>query len=73
MDFYDAAPCQITGTIHACNYKYEFKNDEDPIDLKTYCEKHCKFGIEDILNYLQSESMRNYKIIAENYTMITKK
>jgi hypothetical protein len=45
MDYYDAAPCQITGTIHACNYKYEFKMNEDPIDLKTYVEKNCKFTV----------------------------
>lgn len=73
MDYYDVAPCQITGSIQACSYKFEFKANDDPIDLKSYCEKYCQFGVQDILNYLQAESAKNYKIISENYTLITKK
>lgn len=73
MDFYEAAPCQIIGSIHSCNYKYDFKVEDEQINLKTYCEKYCKFGVEDLLGYLQGESVKNYNRIAENYTIITKK
>lgn len=73
IDYYEAAPCQITGSIHACNYKYEFKVNEEPIDLRSYCEKYCKYAVEDIINYLQGETVKNYHKIAENYAIITKK
>lgn len=42
MDFYEA-PCQVVGSVHSCNYKYEFKMGEEPLNLKLYCEKYCKF------------------------------
>jgi hypothetical protein len=64
VDFYENAPCQVIGSIHTCNYKYEFKVNDEPINLKVYCDKHCKFGVEDILNYLQGESIKNYNKIA---------
>jgi len=24
MDFYETAPCQVIGSIHCCQYKFEF-------------------------------------------------
>ncbi len=72
VDFYEA-PAQLVGSVHSCNYKYDFSMDDQPITLKNYCERYCKFDVEDLLAYLQAECVKNYKTIATNYTLITKK
>ena len=47
MNFYDGAPCQIVGTVHACFYKFEFfEESNNAIDMKTYALRYAKGRID---------------------------
>ena len=52
MDFYDNTPCQIVGSIHRCHYRYHFEHMGQTLDLKEFCNKHCKENAIEILDYL---------------------
>lgn len=72
IDFYEGAPCQIVGSLHSCLYRFEYLHSGSGVDLKSYCQKYNKHNIHEVIEYLEEESQRNYKTIAENLGDITK-
>ena len=42
MDFYETAPCQVTGSIHRCHYRYQFEDQGNALNLQEFCDTHCK-------------------------------
>ena len=64
MDFYEGAPCQIIGSLHRCLYKFSLISDGNSVDLRTFCERYWKSSAEEMLEFLESESERSYKVIA---------
>ena len=42
VDFYDGAPCQISGSLHRCLYKFSLISENNAADLRTFCERHWK-------------------------------
>lgn len=73
IDFYEAAPCQIIGSLHRTLYKFSFEIDDTAVDLRTFCERHWKTNAEEVLDFLESECTRSYKAIAEHYSLIIKR
>ena len=62
------------GTIHCCIYKFAFHgNDGTAIDLKTYTEKSNNYNIEEVMEYLRTESNNGVKVIAKAFKEMTGK
>ena len=53
MDFYEGAPCQVTGSVHSCLYRYEYVKIGEGIGLNQYCQKYSKHNIGEVLDYLE--------------------
>jgi hypothetical protein len=70
VDFYEQAPCQLVGSVHASTYQFAFSHFQTTIDLRTYCEKHCRAQEEPVLAYLHEEGLRAYTQLAETYSLI---
>ena len=64
MDFYDGAPCQIIGSLQRCIYKFSLNSEGNSVDLRTFFERHWKSSAEEMLEFLEGESARSYKVIA---------
>jgi vacuolar-type H+-ATPase subunit H len=73
IDFSENVPCQLTGSIHRCPYRYSFIQEGQAVDLKGFCDKNAEGRGEEIIRFLERESEKQGEEINQSYRQIARR